>query len=79
MRDITHRARQRFSSASSAHNRDIASWIPYAVAFLLLFVTLAVFGQVRSAEFVLWDDGLHVFEYPYIQSLTFDKIGRAHV
>jgi len=74
MRDITHRAGQRFSSASSAHNRDTAPWIPYAVAILLILVTLAVFGQVRSAEFVLWDDGLHVFENPYLQSLTFENI-----
>ena len=46
MRDITHRTRQRFSSASSAHNRDIAPWIPHAVAILLVLVTLAVFISV---------------------------------
>ena len=74
MRDITHRARQRFSPASSAHNRATAPWIPHAVAILLVLVTLAVFGQVRSAEFVLWDDGLHVFENPYLQSLTCENI-----
>jgi tetratricopeptide (TPR) repeat protein len=74
MRDITHRTRQRFSSASSAHNRDIAPWIPHAVAILLVLVTLAVFGQIYNSEFVLWDDGLHVFENPYLQSLTFDNI-----
>jgi Tfp pilus assembly protein PilF len=37
-------------------------------------VTLAVFGQLCGHEFVLWDDGLHVFENPYLQSLTFDNI-----
>src|SRR6266853_6593443 len=74
MRDITHRTRQRFSSASSFHNRDISPWIPHAVAILLILVTLAVFGQIYNSEFVLWDDGLHVFENPYLQSLTFDNI-----
>src|SRR5262244_3450109 len=74
MRDITHRARQRFSSAPSAHNRATAAWIPHVVAILLGLVTLAIFGQVRSAEFVLWDDGLHVFENPYLQSLTFKTL-----
>src|SRR5262249_44735531 len=37
-------------------------------------VTLAVFWQVNSYEFVLWDDGLHIYENPYLQSLTFDNI-----
>ncbi len=77
MRDLrhsTHRARQRFPSGSSAPNRDIASWIPHTVATLLVLVTLAVFWQVHSHEFVLWDDGLHVYENPYLQALTFDNI-----
>src|SRR6266851_5816505 len=77
MRDLrhsTHRARQRFPSGSSAPNRDIASWIPHTVAALLVLVTLAVFWQVHSHEFVLWDDGLHVYENPYLQALTFDNI-----
>src|SRR5438093_189471 len=74
MRDSTHRARQRFPSGSSAANRDTASWIPYAVATLLPLVTLAVFWQVQGHEFVLWDDGLHVYENPYLQALTFDNI-----
>jgi len=74
MRDITHRTRQRFSSRSSASNRNTASWIPHAAATLLVLVTLAVFWQVHGYEFVLWDDGLHVFENPYLQSLTFNNI-----
>jgi len=36
----------------------------------LILVTFVVFWQVHSYEFVLWDDGLHVFENPYFQSLT---------
>jgi Flp pilus assembly protein TadD len=44
------------------------------VAILLILVTLAVFWQVHSHEFVLWDDGLHVYENPYLQALTFDNI-----
>jgi tetratricopeptide (TPR) repeat protein len=40
----------------------------------LLLVTLAIFWQVTSYEFVQWDDVLHVFENPYLQSLTFDNI-----
>ena len=37
-------------------------------------MTLAVFGQLYGHEFVLWDDGLHVYENPYLQSLTFDNV-----
>src|SRR5882672_970376 len=73
MRYGTHRTRPPFSTISVS-NRDLASWIPYAVATVLVVVTLAVFGPVYSYEFVLWDDGLHVFENPYLQSLTFDNI-----
>src|SRR5262245_40308263 len=74
MRDITHRTRQRFPSNSSASNRVTASKIPYAVAALLLLVTLAIYWQVPSYEFVQWDDVLHVFENPYLQSLTWENI-----
>src|SRR5215831_20227661 len=73
-RHSTHRARQRFPSGSSASDGDTASWMPHTVATLLLLVTLAVFWQVHSHEFVLWDDGLHVYENPYLQALTFDHI-----
>src|SRR5262249_191406 len=72
MRDLTHRAHQRFASGSASHRRT--AWMPYAVATVLVLVPLAIFGQVHGFEFVLWDDGLHVFENPYLQSLTFDNI-----
>src|SRR5262245_44415844 len=74
MRDSMHRARQRFPDNSSTSNPDTASWIPHIVATLLVLVTLAVFLQVYGHEFVLWDDGLHVYENPYLQALTFDNI-----
>jgi len=77
MRDLrhsTHGTRQRFPSGASAPNRDTATRIPHTVATLLILVTLAVFCQVYSHEFVLWDDGLHVYENPYLQALTFDNI-----
>src|SRR5215470_15448203 len=77
MRDLrhsTHRAHQGSSSGASASSRDTASWIPHTVATLLVLVTLAVFWQVHGHEFVLWDDGLHVYENPYLQALTFDNI-----
>src|SRR5215510_6057884 len=74
MRDITHRAQQRFPAGSPATNRDTTSWLPYAVATLLALVTLVVFWQVHNHAFVLWDDGLHVYENPYLQALTFDNI-----
>ena len=74
MRDITHRTRQRFPSGSSASDRVTASRISYAVAALLLLVTLAIYWQVPSYEFVQWDDVLHVFENPYLQSLTWENI-----
>src|SRR2546421_2178790 len=74
MRDITHRARQRFPSGSAAASRDTGPRISQVVVPLLVLVTLAVFWQVYSYEFVLWDDGLHIYENPYLQSLTFDHI-----
>src|SRR5262245_29030374 len=74
MRDLTHRAHQRFPTGSSATNRDTASWLPYAVATLLILVTLAVFWQIQGHDFVMWDDGLHVYDNPYLQALTFDNI-----
>src|SRR6266511_722939 len=39
MRDIRHSKRQRLPSASSAYHRDLASWLPHAVATLLILVT----------------------------------------
>src|SRR5919202_5121709 len=74
MRPIMHRTRQTFPTASSTSKRDITPWLPPAIAAVLVVVTLAVFGQLYGHEFVLWDDGLHVFENPYLQSLTFDNI-----
>jgi protein O-mannosyl-transferase len=77
MRDLRHSTngvRQLFPFGASAPNRDTASWIPHTVATLLILVTLAVFWQVHGHEFVLWDDGLHVYENPYLQALTFDNI-----
>src|SRR6516165_10092773 len=74
MRDITPRARQRFPAGASAAHRDTASWLPYTVAILLILVTLAVFWQVQGHAFVLWDDGLHVYDNPYLQALTLDNI-----
>src|SRR5207237_9667016 len=74
MRDIRHSKRQRSASASSAYHRDLASWLPHAVATLLILMTFVVFWQVHSYEVVLWDDGLHVFENAYFQSLTFNNI-----
>src|SRR5215510_7315142 len=62
MRDITPRAHQRFPAGASAAHRDTASWPPYTVATLLILVTLAVFWQVQGHAFVLWDDGLHVYD-----------------
>src|SRR5215211_132931 len=74
MRNIMHQTHQPSSTASSTSHRDIALWIPCTVATVLVLVTLAVFGQLCGHEFVLWDDGLHVFENPCLQSLTFDNI-----
>jgi tetratricopeptide (TPR) repeat protein len=44
------------------------------VATLLILATLAVFWQVHSHAFVLWDDGLHVYDNPYLQTFTLDNI-----
>ncbi len=74
MRAMTHRTRQRLSASSSAANCGTAFWRPSAAATLLVLVTLAVFWQVQGSQFVLWDDGLHVFDNPYLQTLTFNNI-----
>src|SRR5262249_8411621 len=74
MRDSMHRARHRFPANSSTSSPATASWMPHAVVAFLIVVTLAVFWQVHSHEFVLWDDGLHVYENPYLQALTSDNI-----
>src|SRR5215471_362940 len=74
MRDSTHRAHQRFPAGSSAADRDTAFCPPYTVATLLILMTLAVFWQVQGHAFVLWDDGLHVYDNPYLQALTFDNV-----
>ncbi len=47
---------------------------PWLLAILLVLVTLAVLWQVQNSEFVLWDDGLHIFENPYLHSLTWHNI-----
>src|SRR5215831_8572552 len=74
MRDHLHRAHQRFPAGSSVANRDTAAWLPAAGATLLILATLAVFWQVQGHAFVLWDDGLHVYDNPYLQALTLDNI-----
>jgi protein O-mannosyl-transferase len=74
MPNIRHTKRQRLPSGSAASHRDRVSWIPHAVVTFLLLVTFIVFWQIHSHEFVLWDDGLHVFENPYFQSLTWNSI-----
>lgn len=44
------------------------------VAVLLMAATLAVFWDVRSHQFVLWDDGDLIYRNPYINPVT-----RAHL
>ena len=74
MRDHTHRIHQNSFFHAAAHRRTTAAWLPCLGALLCMLVTLAVFGQVSRFAFVLWDDGLFIFENPYFQSLTFDDI-----
>ena len=71
MRDSRHRTRQRLPSRPSTYN---SLTVPWLLAILLVLVTLAVFWQVQTSEFVLWDDGLHIFENPYLHSLTSNNI-----
>jgi cytochrome c-type biogenesis protein CcmH/NrfG len=73
MRDRTHRIPQR-SSLQALHRRVTTAWLPHLGVLLCVLVTLAVFGQVSRFAFVWWDDGLHIFENPYLQSLTFDHV-----
>ena len=71
MRDSRHRTRQHLPSRPSIYHRLTAPWL---LAILLVLVTVAVLWQVQSSEFVLWDDGLHIFENPYLHSLTWHNI-----
>jgi protein O-mannosyl-transferase len=73
MRDRTHWIPQ-LSFFQAAHRCGPAAWFPYLGALLCVLVTLAVFGQVSLFAFVWWDDGLFIFENPYLQSLTFDHV-----
>ena len=40
----------------------------------LLFVTLAVFCRVRTADFVWWDDDISVYRNPHIQGLDWERV-----
>src|SRR5262245_12883951 len=73
MRDCTHWLLQ-LSFFQAAHSRATAAWLPCLGALLCVLVTLAVFGQVSLFVFVWWDDGLFIFENPYLQALTFDHV-----
>ena len=74
MRHNTRKVRQRFLADFFTANRTSTTRLRRIAAALLMLVTLAVFWQVHSFEFVQWDDGLHIFENPYLQSVTFDNI-----
>jgi Flp pilus assembly protein TadD len=73
MRDRTYLIPQR-SFSQAAHRRGPATWLPWLGALLCVLVTFTVFGQVCRFAFVWWDDGLFIFENPYLQSLTFDHV-----
>ena len=73
MRNSRHRTRQRLPSRSSISHRPTAPWI---LATLLVLVTLAVFWQVHSHEFVLWDDNVNVFEIRRLRSVTLRQYSR---
>src|SRR5713101_8582651 len=74
MRDITHWIGQCLASRGADTCCGPASWLPRLLIGLLILTPLVVFWQVHDHEFVLWDDGLHVYENPYLQALTFDNI-----
>ena len=74
MRDRTHQRRRRAFWHAGAPRRAAAARRPGLSAWLCVLVTLAVFGQVWRFAFVWWDDGLHVYDNPLLQSLTFDHV-----
>lgn len=50
----------------------------FLICLFLLFITLAVFFQVRNFDFVNFDDPIYVYENPHIQKgLTLKSIGWA--
>ena len=74
MRDITPWTRRRSASHGVDSLPSPLSWLPRIVVCLLLLTPLAVFWQVHSHEFVLWDDNVNVFENPAFRSVTLDNI-----
>ena len=74
MRDRTHQRRRRSFWHAVAPRRAAAARLPGRSAWLCVLVTLAVFGQVCLFAFVLWDDGLHIYDNPLLQSLTLGHV-----
>ena len=74
MRHNTQKVRPRFLVDVCTANRTATTRLRRIAAALLMLVTLAVFWQVHRFEFVQWDDGVHIFENPYLQSVTLDNI-----
>ena len=53
-------------------------WLIPAIAALLVIVTVAVFAQVRSHDFIDFDDGLYIVDNPNVRGgLTADNIAWA--
>ena len=74
MRDRTPHRRPRAILQAAAPRRAPAAWPPWLGALFCVLVMLAVFGQVWRFAFVWWDDGLHVYDNPLLQSLTWDHV-----
>jgi protein O-mannosyl-transferase len=51
-----------------------ASKSPWLAAGIVSVITLAVFWPVLSADFVMWDDDLFIYENPTIGGLTIDHL-----
>ena len=83
-------SKRRLSRIRRAEGRGVATrlaavpgtgpqpWLAPAIAGVLAILTIAVFGQVRSHDFIDFDDGLYVVENPNVRGgLTTENIAWA--
>ncbi|MBM3225844.1 MAG: hypothetical protein FJZ47_18885 [Candidatus Tectomicrobia bacterium] len=76
MRKRKSQAQRQQRAPSRAPSTPPSTWWrpPRLAVLLLICATLAVFWQVLSHQFVLWDDPVNVTENPALHPVTFEHI-----
>ena len=49
---------------------------PWFAAGIVSAITLAIFWSVLSADFVMWDDDIAIYENPVVHGLSLERIGK---